>query len=509
MDKKIEENLIERPPIIVVMGHIDHGKSTLLDFIRKTNVVDSEAGSITQHISAYEVLYEKKGKEKKRITFIDTPGHAAFSNVRTTGACIADIAILIISAEDGVKPQTIEAYKSIQEANIPLIVAINKIDKPNANVEKVKQELLENGIFLEGLGGDIPFNLISAKTGQGISELLETVLLVADIEELKGDQTESASGFILESKIDNQKGAEITAIIKNGSLKKGNFIVINKSINPIRRLENISGEMIGTATFSSPIKLIGIKEIPETNTFFKTFSSKKEAENFINTQVNKLSIPIKKITSQKRVVLNEDEEKTKILIIIKADVFGTIDAIQQETKKIEQERAEIQVISAGVGDVNENDIKLAGKKGNVLIVGFNVKISQQIKNLAEKSNIKIIIVNVIYKLTEWLEENIKNLIPKIKIEEPTGSAKIIKLFSKSKDNQIIGGKVKEGKMMLSADVKILRRDYEIGKGIITNIQKQKVQVKEVNEGDEFGMILKSKIDIAPGDVLSAYQIVER
>ncbi len=507
MSKKIRENLIERPPVVVVMGHIDHGKSTLLDFIRKTNVVENEAGSITQHISAYEVLYEKNKKEKKKITFIDTPGHAAFSNVRATGVCLADIAILIISAEDGVKPQTIEAYKSIQESNIPVVVAINKIDKQNANVEKIKQELLENEIFLEGLGGNIPFNMISAKTGQGVSELLETVLLVADMEELTGNQGEPASGFVLESKINTQKGTEITAIIKNGRMKKGDFIVINNKVSPIRGLENVLGEPINEATFSNPIKLIGIKAVPETGTSFVTFLSKKEAENFISNQVNKSDVLTKRFSQ--KINTSDNEEKTKILIIIKADVSGTIDAIQQEIKKIEQERADIQIISAGVGDINENDIKLAGNKGDVLIVGFNVKINQQIKSLAERSNIKIVIVDVIYKLTEWLEENIKNLIPKIKVEEQTGSAKIMKLFSKSKDGQIIGGKVKEGKIILSSDVKILRRDYEIGKGIIINLQKQKIQVKEVSEGDEFGMNLKSKIDVASGDVLSAYKIIEK
>jgi len=506
MNKRNEEKLIEKPPVVVVMGHIDHGKSTLLDFIRKTHIVENEAGSITQHISAYEVLYEKNGKEKKRITFIDTPGHAAFSNVRATGVCIADIAILIISAEDGVKPQTIEAYKNIKEANIPLIVAINKIDKANVNIEKVKQELLTNEIFLEGLGGDIPYNLISAKTGQGVPELLETVLLVADIEELKGNQTKPASGFILESKIDNQKGTEALVIVKDGTLKKGDFIVINKNVSPIRRLENISGEMIETATFSSPIKLTGIREVPETGAFFETFSSKKDAEKFASEQTDGLK-KLKEKTFQE--TINSSENKISVPIIIKADVFGTIDALQQEIKKLNQERAEFQIISAGVGDINEGDIKLAGNKGDTLIVGFNVKINQQIKDLAKRSNIKVIVVDVIYKLTEWLEENLKNLVPKIKVEEKTGLAKIIKVFSKTKDNQIIGGKVKEGKLILSSDVKILRRDYEVGRGTIMNIQKQKSPTKEINEGDEFGMNLKSKIDIAPGDVLEAFEIVEK
>ncbi len=503
MVKKEADNLIERPPVIVVMGHIDHGKSTLLDFIRKTNIVEGEAGSITQHISAYEVVYEKKGSDKKKITFIDTPGHAAFSTVRSTGACIADIAILIISAEDGVKPQTIEAYKDIQQVKIPFIVAINKIDKPNANIQNVKNELIENEIYLEGLGGDIPFVAISAQTGEGIPELLDTIFLIAEMEELKGEKNKLASGFILESKVDTQKGTEITAVIKNGTLEKGNFILTNNKVSPIRRLENFSGEPIDKASFSSPVKLIGLRDVPKAGTVFTTYLTKKEAES---------SVDNKEIDGQKIVTDRagkDDDEKTKILIIIRADVFGTIGAIQHEIEKIEYERAIIKVISAEVGDITENDVKMAGTKRDTLIVGFNVKISQQIKDLAERQGVKTIVVDVIYKLTEWLEENIKNLIPKIKVEEKTGLAKVVRIFSKTKSNQIVGGKVKEGKLTLSSEVKILRRDYEIGRGIITNMQSQKIQTKEVSEGDEFGMDIKSKIDIAPGDILEAFIIVEK
>jgi len=507
MQKNKADKKIERPPVVVIMGHIDHGKSTLLDFIRKTNIVEGEAGSITQHISAYEVLYEKSKGDKRKITFIDTPGHAAFCNVRSTGACIADIAILIVSAEDGVKPQTIEAYKSIKKAEIPFAVAINKIDKPNANVERVKQELMENEIFLEGFGGDVPFVAISAITGKGVPELLETVLLIAEMEELEGNENTLASGFILESKVDTQKGTEITAVVKDGVLKKGNFILINGKVSPIRRLENFLGELIDKVTFSSPVKLIGLSDVPETGSMFTTYSTKKEAEKVTAEQTTI-------ITSQPQIISNKkndnsSEESTDVLIIIKADVFGTIDAIQQEIGKIVQERANIKIISAEVGDISENDIKTAGTKGDTLIVGFNVKINPRIKDLADRQGVKIFVVDVIYKLTEWLEENIKNLVPKIKVEEMTGLAKIIRVFSKTKNNQIVGGKVKEGKLSLSSEVKIIRRENEIGRGLIINIQSQKIQAKEINEGDEFGMDVKSKIDIAPGDVLEAFKIIEK
>ncbi|MCK4386857.1 MAG: translation initiation factor IF-2 [Candidatus Pacebacteria bacterium] len=504
MSDKKTNNIIERSPVIVVMGHIDHGKSTLLDFIRHSNVVEKEAGSITQHMSAYEVVHKNREGLDKKITFIDTPGHAAFSAMRARGACVADIAVLIISAEDGVKPQTLEAFQSIQEAKIPFIVAINKIDKPGANVEKVKQELMENKIFLEGSGGDIPFAAISAKTGEGVPELLDTMLLVAEMEELKGETRKPATGIILESKRDAQTGVETVAIIKNGTLREGDFLVVKNKVSVARRLEDFLGNQIETASFSSPVKIIGCREMPEAGLPLDAFPTKKEAEQNLEKK-DKTAF----FADSGRASADGEDDKIKIFIIIKADVFGTIDAIQQEIAKIKNERAIIDIISTGVGDISENDVKLAGRGERTLVVGFNVGTSRQVEDLANRRNIKIASFDVIYKLTEWLEENIKILIPKIKTEEKTGRAKIIKIFSKTKTNQIIGGKVQEGKLALSSEVKILRRDYEIGRGIIANLQKQKTQVKELEEGDEFGMDLKSKTDIAPGDILEAFVIIER
>ena len=503
MPKKQENNLMERPPVIVVMGHIDHGKSTLLDFIRKSNIVEKEAGGITQHMSAYEVVHKNKDNKEKKITFIDTPGHSAFSAMRARGTFVADIAILIISAEDGVKPQTMEAYKSIKEAKIPFIAAINKIDKPGVNVEKIKQELMKNEIFLEGLGGDTPFVAISAKTGEGVPELLDMALLIAEMEELKGDINKPAQGFILESKMDAQTGVGVTVIIKDGVLKKGDFIIIQNQISVARRLEDFLGNQIKEASFSSPVKIIGCRILPAAGLSFRAFPTKKEAEQNLETKSKDAPcLDIVKKTSG-------DNEKIKISVIIKADVFGTVDAIKQEIAKIENERAVINIISTGVGDISENDIKTVGRGGDVLVVGFNVQVAQKIKDLANKYGVRVASFNVIYKLAEWLEENIKRLIPKIKVEEETGQAKIIRVFSKTKTNQIVGGKVKTGKMTLSSKIKILRRDYEIGRGIIANIQKQKAETKEVVEGDEFGMDIKSKIDIAPGDIVEAFVIIEK
>ena len=275
MTKEKTEHIIERSPVIVVMGHIDHGKSTLLDYIRKTNVVEGEAGSITQHVSAYEVIHKNVNGDDKRITFIDTPGHSAFSAMRSRGANIADIAILIISAEDGVKPQTLEAYNSIQEAKIPFVIAINKIDKPNANIQKVKNELIENGIYVEGSGGDISFVPISSKSGEGIPELLDMMLLIAEMEDYKGDSSLLAEGFVLESKVDPQKGVDTMLIIKEGAIKRGDFLMVNNQVSPIRRLEDFLGNPIDEAIFSSPVRIIGCCDVPDAGLPLKLILQKK------------------------------------------------------------------------------------------------------------------------------------------------------------------------------------------------------------------------------------------
>ncbi len=497
-------NIIERSPVIVVMGHIDHGKSTLLDYIRKTNIVESEAGAITQHVSAYEVIHKDSNKKEKRITFIDTPGHAAFSAMRSRGANIADIAILIISAEDGVKPQTEEAYKSIQEAKIPFVVAINKIDKPNANIEKVKSELIENEIYLEGSGGDISFVPISSKNGEGIPELLDMLLLITEMEEYTGDTSLLGEGVILESKMDPKKGIDTMVIIKNGTLKQGNFLVVNNEISPIRKLEDFQGNEIEEAIFSSPVRIIGCCDVPDAGLPFKTYTSKKDAEKNLQEDCGS--------SVENNIIVDNAknyEEAVKIFLVIKADVFGTIEALKKEVAKIKTDRVIIKVILEGVGDITENDIKTASHNSKTLIVGFNTKINQTMINLAEKLNVKVASFDIIYKLTEWLEENILGMIPKIEVEEKIGRAKILAIFNKDKGEQIVGGEVKEGKIKIGSEVKIMRRDFEIGTGTITNLQSQKIQVDEVKEGIKFGVGIKSKSDIATGDYIEVFETVTK
>jgi len=494
ISKNIEKTK-ERPPIIAVMGHIDHGKSALLDYIRKSNIVEGEAGGITQHISAYEVEHNNK-----KITFLDTPGHTAFTAMRLRGANIADIAILIVSAEEGPKQQTIEALESIKEAQIPFIVAINKIDQPSANIEKTKQQLLEKEVYLEGLGGEIPYTPISAKTGEGTPELLDTILLMAEMEELKGDRTKNAEGFILESNRDSKKGISATLIITNGKIETGKFIVSENIFAPIRIMENFLGQPIKEASFSSPVNVRGFKEIPTVGSKFFVYKTKKEAEKKASEYKPKenTTIEFQKNTNDKKI----------IPLVIKADVLGSIEALQKEIQKIKSERIILKIISTGVGNIGKNDIQNAGGNKDTIIVGFNVKIDNNAKNLAEKTKTETKVFNIIYKLTEWLEEKILEKTPKIKTEKIIGKAKILKIFSQQKNKQLIGGEVKEGIISLNSQVKISRRDFELEKGKITELQSGKIQAKEIKEGEQFGAMIEAKKEIAPGDILEVFEIVE-
>ncbi len=501
MDKENKQKNIERPPIVVVMGHIDHGKSTLLDYIRKTNIVAREAGGITQNISAYEVIHkDEKGKDKK-ITFVDTPGHEAFSGMRERGANIADIAILVVSAEDGVKTQTLEAWKTIVESKIPCIVAINKIDKPGANIEKTKMELAENEIYLENYGGKIPFAEISAKIGTGIDNLLSLILLLAEMENFTGDPTKEASGQIIEANLDKRRGIEASLIIKNGTLKKGMVVVVDDAICSTKIMENFLGKVINEATFSSPIRLVGFSKMPKVGNDFESFNNKKEAEEFIES--------IKKISTQEKVSVVQNGDKKIIPIVVKADVSGTLEAIEKEINKIKDEHTEFRIIQKGAGTISESDIKSVATSTDALVIGFNVKADGSAIDLAEKRGITIAYFDIIYKMTEWLLEQMENRRMKIETAEITGKAKILKTFSRTKERQIMGGKVTEGQITLNSIVKILRRDFEIGTGKIVNLEKSKVKTSTVEEGSEFGTMIESKIEVVAGDIIESFTMTKK
>lgn len=504
MTKLSPENFKPRSPIVVVMGHIDHGKSSLLDYIRKTNIVDKEAGGITQHISAYEVPHTTKPGLADHITFLDTPGHEAFSKMRSRGAGVADIAILVVSAEDGVKEQTKEAHRAILAAKIPYIVAINKIDKPNANIERTKQNLAENEIYLEGYGGDVAWVPISAKVGTGISDLLDTLLLVAEMENFTGDSTALATGVVIESNVDKRRGTSATLIITNGTLEKGSFIVAEESMAPVRAIENFLGKQVPTASFSSPVQITGFDTLPPVGSTFRMYKTKKDAEEA--QSANKALRAEIEAGGTRMATFNEGV--LVVPIVLKSDVGGTLEAIEKELGKIKRERIAIKIISKGVGSISENDAKLAAGAPGAIILGFHTKIERSAQDIAERFNITVKTFDIIYELSEWLENEITARTPKVLSEQVVGSLKVLKTFSATKHKQVIGGRVTVGTLELGAQVKIMRRDGEIGRGKIVELQQAKVATKKVEEGSECGLMIEAKNEIVPGDMLEAFVMAE-
>lgn len=506
MQQKIstKNTLISRPPVVTVMGHIDHGKSTLLDYIRKAAVADQEVGGITQRLTGYEAVHKNEDGEERKITFLDTPGHEAFSKMRYRSASAADIAILIVSAEDGVKAQTMEAYKAIKEGGIPFVVAINKIDRPNANIERTKQTLTEYEIYIEGYGGDVPCVEISAKTGKGVPELLSMVLLLADMETLSGDISKNAEGIVLESHMDPKKGISATLLIKDGALKKGMFVTAGKALTPVRAIENFAGAAINEAQFSMPIRIGGWSELPKAGSEFISHKIKKEAEGWVRKYA---------LTGDENIKGKDGEpDKTDTLsvpLVIKADAAGAIDAILHEIKKIRTEGLTVKILATGVGTITENDIRNASAGGEAIVLGFSVKSDAQAKAAAERFGVTIALFDIIYKLAEWLAEELEKRRPRIEVEEKEGLAKVVRIFGGSKGSYIVGGRVQEGIISLGDSVKILRRDFEIGRGKILELQQQKIKSKQINEGLEFGAKVESKQEIAPGDVLEAFILARK
>jgi translation initiation factor IF-2 len=500
-----QPTLSPRPPVVVIMGHIDHGKSTLLGYIKKINITDKEAGGITQHLGAYEVAHPGEAGKAQSITFLDTPGHEAFSGIRSRGVTVADIAILVVSSEDGVKKQTLEALKCITESNTPYIVAMTKIDKPGANIERTKQALAENEIYIEGYGGTVPAVPISAITGEGIPALLDMIVLMAELEGLTANSQAQTQGVVLEATLDKRKGVSATLIVKEGTLSTQTFSVIDGVVSPVRMLENGQGKSITEATVSMPVKMIGLSSMPTAGAPFLAFATKKEAEKFAETHT---------ATNIPKVAQSIDGSKIIIPVVIKADAGGSLEAIQHEFKKVADKNGKdavvvIKIVHEGIGEISETDIKAASSTPGTLILGFNVKIDPKAQSALERLEVKVEQFNIIYKLIEYLEEIITLRTPKIQVEESTGKAKILRVFSKNKDRQILGGKVQEGSITLGGDVRILRRDVEIGRGKIKELQQQKVRADEIAMGYEFGSMIECKIEIAVGDKIESFRTVTK
>lgn len=482
-----------RPPVIAVMGHIDHGKSSLLDYIRKANIVAGEAGGITQHVAAYIAVHNDR-----KVTFLDTPGHEAFKSLRTRGAAAADIAILVVAADEGVMPQTLDALAAITEANIPFIVAITKIDKNNADIEHTKNSLLEKGIYLEGLGGDIAYAPISSKTGEGIPELLDLVLLSADLLELTADPEAPATGYVLESTQDPKRGASATLIIRDGTLTLDGFVVAGDAYAPIRFIEDFLGKRVEQAGPAEPVRISGFSKLPSAGSVFMIAKNKKEAEALATKNASEMSTVVAPATA---------EGIVELALVIKADVAGSVDAIAHELKKITHERAAIRIVSSGVGSVSEGDVKSAQASGGT-IIAFNVGTDPIARELAERDSISILPFSIIYKLSEKVTELLTAKAPIVAEEKELGRAVVVKPFSSSTKKQVLGARHVSGTLTLGDRVKIIRKGEEIARGSIANLQQARADVREIKTEGTFGTEIEARVDVAPNDEIVAFVVVE-
>jgi len=484
-------------------------------------------------MGAYQVEHTSPEGKKTMLTFLDTPGHEAFCGIRERGAQVADVAILAVSAEDGVKPQTVEAYKIIKNSKIPYIVAITKIDKPNANIERAKQSLGENEIYVEGWGGDVPCVEVSAVTGKGVPELLDMLMLVTELADLKADLGLNATGSVIESTLDTRKGISATLLLKNGSLKLGEFVVAGNAFTPVRFIENFKGEKVEIATASMPIKILGWNTMPACGIDFVTTTSKKEAEKMVEAYEHEMRSKkneeqVKNQAAQKvadkassTTTGSAITDKTKtgkeepaiviVPIIIKADVIGSLDGVKHELAKVTHDKVQLKIVSEGIGDINENDVKTALGDPTILLIGFNAAPEKGAESMIERSAIPLSVKNfsIIYELTQYVKDALMAKVPKEYVEEMTGRAKIMALFSKEKDKQVVGGKVETGSIFTGNEVRIMRREAEIGRGKIRGLQQAKKTTDEVREGFEFGMLLDAKVEVAPGDRIEAIRTVEK
>ncbi|CCY94389.1 translation initiation factor IF-2 [Firmicutes bacterium CAG:884] len=500
-----EKDMVKRAPVVTIMGHVDHGKTTLLDTIRKTNVALGEAGGITQNISAYQVKYKDE-----YITFIDTPGHAAFTEMRSRGAKITDIVIIIVAADDGVMPQTKEAIDHAKASGVPIIVAINKIDKPGANPDRVMQELAEYGLTPDIWGGDTLYNKISAKTGTGIEELLDNILLVAEMEEYKANPNRYAIGSVIESRLDKHLGPVVTVLIQNGTLRIGDPIVVGTSFGKVRSLKNDMGNEIVSAMPSTPVEITGINEVPSAGDKFMAFETEKEAKQV--SEKRKEAQRLNASRGSKAVTLDDlfsrvQEGVKEVNVIIKADVNGSAEAVKNSLEKIEVENVKVRVIRSSVGAITESDIVLA-KASSAIIVGFNVRPSNQIKDYAKEQGVEIRLYDIIYKAVEEMTDALKGMLEPVYEEKIIGEATVKQLFKFSKIGTIAGSYISEGIVKKDAKARLIRDGVVIYNGEIGSLQREKDAVKEVKKGLECGITLNNYNDIKVGDVIEAYEMVE-
>ena len=498
-----EKDLVKRPPIITIMGHVDHGKTTLLDYIRNSHVVDSEFGGITQHIGAYQI--EHKGN---KLTFIDTPGHAAFTEMRARGASVTDIVIIIVAADDGVMPQTKEAVDHARSAGVPIVVAVNKIDKPEANIERIYTEMAEINVTPESWGGDVPFINISAHTGEGIDLLLETLETISEVNEYKANPNRYAIGAVIESKVDKNVGGVASFLIQNGTLRIGDPVVVGHSFGKIRTMKNDLGESIVEAGPSTPVEVTGINENPSAGDKFMAFETESEAKKVAEKRKN-----IEKSKYKKDVISLDDlfkkiEGGQKVInVVLKADVRGSEEAVKNALEKIEVKDVKVKVIRSGIGIITESDVVLANAS-DAIVIGFNVVPSHITKEIAKEYNVDIRLYTIIYKLVEEMELAMQGMLEPEYEEKIIGNVEIRKIFKFSKIGNIAGCYVTDGIVKNNSNVRIIRDGVIVAEDKIASLQKGKENAKEMKKGFECGITLENFNDIKEGDTLEVYELVE-
>ena len=499
-----EDDLVERPPVVTIMGHVDHGKTTLLDYLRKSSVASGEAGGITQAIGAYQV--KCKGKD---ITFIDTPGHEAFTEMRARGASVTDIVIIIVAADDGVKPQTREAIDHAKAAKVPIIVAINKIDKPEANIDKVMTGLVDAGLTPEEWGGDTLVNKISAVTGEGVGELLENILLIAEMQELKANPKRYATGAVLESQMDKHMGSVVTLLIQNGTLRLGDPIVVGTASGKVRTLKNDLGQNIVLATPSMPVEITGLSTTPKAGDKFMAFETEKQAKAIAeerslrekDADTNRTGMTLDDLFGQ----INEGLKE--INVVLKTDVTGSLEAVRQSLEKIDVEGVKVNIIRASVGAITESDIVLA-QASQAIIIGFNVRGSSKVMDLAKEYGVSIKTYDIIYKVVEEMEAAMKGMLEPEFEEQVTGNLEIRQIFKFSKVGLIAGCHVTNGTIKMGENARIIRDGIVVYEGKIKSLQRGKDNAREVSKGMDCGLTLENCQDYRENDQIEVYDLVE-
>lgn len=501
-----EEDMQVRPPVVTIMGHVDHGKTTLLDSIRKTKVVEGEAGGITQHIGAYQI--EENGK---KITFLDTPGHAAFTTMRARGAEVTDTTILVVAADDGVMPQTIEAINHAKAAEVPIIVAVNKIDKPTANPDRVMQELTEHGLVPEAWGGETIFVPLSAKTGEGIDELIEMILLVSEVAELKANPNRAAKGTVIEAELDKGRGSVATLLVQTGTLQVGDPIVVGNTFGRVRAMVNDIGRRVKTAGPSTPVEITGLNDVPNAGDQFLVFKDEKTARQVGEARASK---QLDEQRSDKaKLSLDDLFEQIKqgdvkdINLIVKADVQGSAEALTAALQKIEVEGVKVKIIHTGVGAITESDIILASAS-NAIVIGFNVRPDGNAKSTAETENVDIRLHRIIYKVIDEIEAAMKGMLDPEYEEKVIGQVEVRQTFKVSKIGTIAGGYVTEGTITRDSGIRLIRDGVVIFEGEVDVLKRFKDDVKEVSQGYECGITIKKYNDIREGDVMESFVMQE-